>query len=226
MDLTTDEKIALAYATGPTGRLPEVFHMPQPCSKLLAAFVHPPDPVTILEPSEKNPFASPDSSLLPRLLEAYWPLILDYSIESIMDPYCFNLRVLQKLYCISVYGDPDYDKPAVDVTELPEEIQDMIDEWVAEGGDLCGFYLKPPVERLVDWLRGQDTQDDAHPHYCDGCRKYTTNLEPSTGNYCYLCQACVDCGSIHYAYLACPTDEVAHLIAALKMLYQEKQDRR
>lgn len=61
-----------------------------------------------------------------------------------MGPYNFNLGVLHILYCISVYGDPDYDKPAFDVTELPEKIQDMIDEWVAEGGDLCGFYLKPP----------------------------------------------------------------------------------
>jgi len=221
MDPKVNKKIALAYAAGP--RVCELFHMPQLRASLQAAFDLPPDSLKILDPSEKNPFASPDSSLLSRLLKEYWPLILEYSIDSIMDPYCFNLWILQQHYCIRVHSDRDYDKPAFDVSELPEEIQDMINKWVAEGGDLCGFYLKPPVERLVDWLRGQDTPDDAHPHLCDGCRKFTTNKYKK---YCYLCLACVDCGSIHYADEACSNDAVAHLIAALKVLYQEKQDRR
>ena len=191
-------KIALAYATSPTDRVCELFHMPQLRASLLGAFVHFPDSLEILIPLER-PLASPDSSLLSRLLEEYFPFIPGYSIDIIFNPFGETLSSLHVRYLESVYGDRNYGEPAFDVTELPEEFQDEIDGWVAKGGYLCGFYLKPPVELLVDWLRGQDTQDDAHPHYCNGCHKYTTNLETDYHGpvACYLCMACEECGTCH-----------------------------
>ena len=228
MNPTADEAIALAYAAGPTDRACELFHMRQTCSSVLAAFVHPPDPVVVLVPSERPPFASPDSSLLPRLLDVYMPFIIrEYSIDAVLDRSYTDLRCLHRCYLKSVYGDPDYGEPAFNVTELPEEVQKEIDEWVDKGGELCGFYLKPPVERLVDWLRGQDTQDDAHPYYCDDCHKYTTNVElPTYRNYCYLCRACDECGTCHCGCGCkdCSYNEVAW--AALDLLYRENRDRR
>ena len=232
MDPNADEKIALAYAAGPTDRACEMFHMPQTCSSVLAAFVLPPGPLMFLIPSERPPFASPDSSLLSRLLETYMPFIIrEYSIDVILDRFSTNLECLHILYLESVYGDPEYGEPAFNVTELPEEVQEEIDEWVDKGGELCGFRLPPPLERLVNWLRGQDTQDDAHPHYCDGCHKYTTNLVPSMFRGrppvgCYLCVACNECGTCHCGCGCedCSYNEVAR--AALDLLYQENRDRR
>ena len=215
LQMSADKKITDAYADyadNPSGRAADLCGMPQTCDRLLSGFFTDPDALIVFIPSTM-PFASPNSCMLPRLLAAYLPFIDKYSIKSLLDTENESLGTLQDDYLESVYGDPDYDAPEYDVTKLPKETKDEIDNWVKYGGELCGHRLLPPVDRLVAWLGSVGEPDDEHPYFCDCCRSFTTNLQTVSCNdrkACYLCMACSDCGTCHSSCCdSCSYNEVA-----------------
>lgn len=227
MDQNANDVITRAYA-GPTNRFCKISGMPQMRWRLLDAFIRPPPSFIILIPSKFPPFAGSDRSYLSRLLDKYMPFIRrEHAINVFINEFG-NLSNLQDRYFEVRFGDPESEYSDYKVTELPEETKKEFEEWVEKGGVLCGFHLEPPVRRLKDWLRGQNIQDAAHPHYCIECRKYTTNLQPSfldnrTPASCYLCMACVECGTCHDQYYdRCKDNKVAR--AALDSLYRENLD--
>lgn len=158
-------------AIEPSYRLVDALRMPQPCRIVGTGEDLFPPPLTILEPDQK--LADPICGLFYFLLNA-WSLIPIVSIDIILDPKIAQFS-RHKADC------NEYD--------LSEEAQDALKSWLLNGGYLCGFYLDPPVQRFVRWLRCVKDQDAEHTNYCEDHGYY-----PNYKDKCHLCSMCHICG--------------------------------
>jgi hypothetical protein len=188
----------------PSCRLVDALCMPQPCCTVGTGEDLFQPPLTILEPDQK--LADPICGLFYFLLNA-WSLIPIVSIDILLGP-----------------GDAHFRKHKADCNEydLSKEAQVALKSWLLKGGYLCGFYLDPPVQRIVRWLRCVKDQDAEHTNYCEE-HGYYSNYKDK----CHLCSMCHICGQTddfyhNYPYPGIEEDTCVlnwDLHTALEVLY-------
>ena len=198
-----------AYASVcPSNRVRDLFDLPQTSYSVLDGFsMSNRDPLTILIPSAPPPFAYLHVSMLQQILNANWPWLREHRVNHRVS-FFSNPDILEEssIEDLRPESEPEPELE-YDTSDLPDEDINLIDEWLFHGGTLCGFYLKPRVERFVNWFQTEYFQDDDHRKFCELCDRYTKSLyynrngrmfgPPYEG--CYLCVACHQCGFIHYS---------------------------
>jgi len=195
-----------AYASVcPSDRVRNMFDLPETSYSVLDGFgMSNRDPLTILIPSAPPPFAYLHVSLLEQILNANWPWLCKHRVSHRVSSLFSNLDILEESSIEDLRPDSEPEPELeYDTSDLPDEDKILIDEWLFHGGTLCGYYLKPRVERFVNWFQTEYFQDDDHRKFCEICYRYTKSLyyNPNAlfGPYegCYFCVACHLCGFIH-----------------------------